>query len=592
MDFFKQELNKTENKLKALEAKYSTMSAVRFIVFLIMAADLIVGFFDNKAYLVAIGFVALVVFFALVFSHGKLNEQVEYTKARVAVIKRYMARFTEDWKKFPEDGAKYLLDTDLVARDMDIIGPNSLFQFIQVAGTNEGKVKLAETLRNPEFSEDEIAKRQSAIKELVDKTEFSLNMETLANKSNAGKRKKGGVEEFLNYCVNGSKMPVAFNVMRFLLPAITFVLLILAILGISSFAWPIISFFVVLMISWCTSNAVGDAMTPMLSFGYIIEDYINMFDAIANEDFESDLLCEIKEIIAKEDGALFAIRKLNIISAAFNVRFNPLVDQILSGLILWNYHLGFMMDSWREKYGAEVATWINAISSMEELLSFAVLGRTREVSYPSVTSNADVKVTAKSLRHPLISPENVVANDADFTGGTTIITGSNMSGKTTFLRTLGTNLVLAYAGAPVLAESLTADYMKIFTSMRVTDDISGGISTFYAEILRIKTMVEYKKEGKPMLCLIDEIFKGTNSADRIVGATQVIKKLSDGHAMTVVSTHDFELCDLKNDKGEGAANYHFEEYYEGDELRFDYLKKDGRCTTTNAMAILKMAGLN
>ena len=196
------------------------------------------------------------------------------------------------------------------------------------------------------------------------------------------------------------------------------------------------------------------------------------------------------------------------------------------------------------------------------------------------------------LRHPLIEPSVVVANDADFQGGTTIITGSNMSGKTTFLRTLGVNLVLAYAGAPVCADTFKADYMKIFTSMRVTDDVSNGISTFYAEILRIKSMVEYRKCNKPMLCLIDEIFKGTNSADRIVGARKVISKLSAASSMTMVSTHDFELCDIENYDGSHAANYHFEEYYEGDQLKFDYRKKDGRCTTTNAMAILHMAGLD
>ena len=229
---------------------------------------------------------------------------------------------------------------------------------------------------------------------------------------------------------------------------------------------------------------------------------------------------------------------------------------------------------------------------MEELLSFAALARTRDVSYPEVTRHDKVEVTAENMRHPLIDPSKVVPNGAAFKGGTTIITGSNMSGKTTFLRTLGINLILAYAGAPVCAENMHADYMKIFTSMRVTDDVSNGISTFYAEILRIKSMVEYKKNDMPMLCLIDEIFKGTNSADRIVGASQVIKKLSDDNSMTIVSTHDFELCDLKNEAGVPAVNYHFEEYYEGDQLRFDYKKKDGRCTTTNAMAILHMAGLD
>jgi hypothetical protein len=448
-----------------------------------------------------------------------------------------------------------------------------------------------ETLRNPEFSIDDIEKRQKAVQEFVDKQEFSMDFETLCVKARLGKKKKNTADEFVSYCKSDNHIPAIFNILRFVLPAITIILLVLGIAGITNPGLALISFFVVLLFSWITSGVAGQAVMPMISFGYIIEDYIRMFEMIAEEDFEADILKNIKNCISEDSGALGAIKKLEGISSAFNIRYNPIVHQVLCGLTLWDFHLGIMMDKWKDKNGDKVEEWINAISKLEELLSFAVLGRTREVSYPQVTQNERVSVSCENMRHPLIAPDRVVANDASFKGGTVIITGSNMSGKTTFLRTLGVNLVLAYAGAPVCADSMTADYMKIFTSMRVTDDVSNGISTFYAEILRIKTMVEYKKQGKPMLCLIDEIFKGTNSADRIVGASQVIKKLSDDYSMTIVSTHDFELCDLKDDKGQAADNYHFEEYYEGDQLKFDYKKKNGRCTTTNAMAILKMAGL-
>ena len=345
------------------------------------------------------------------------------------------------------------------------------------------------------------------------------------------------------------------------------------------------------LFSWLFSGVAGQAVMPMISFGYVLDDYINMFELISREQFESELLCDIRENLSQDSGALAAIKKLRSISAAFNIRYNPIVHQLLCGLTMWDFHIGSMMDRWKKDNGQDVAGWIKAVSDMEELMSFTVLTRTRDVVYPQVGDSANVHVEAKGMRHPLIAPEVVVENDASFKGGAAIITGSNMSGKTTFLRTLGINLVLAYAGAPVCAEYMETDVMKIFTSMRVTDDVSNGISTFYAEILRIKTMVEYRKENKPMLCLIDEIFKGTNSADRIVGATQVIRKLAAANSMTLVSTHDFELCDLKAEDGTPAVNYHFEEYYEGDQLKFDYKKKDGRCTTTNAMAILHMAGL-
>ena len=592
MDRFKTELEELKKKQKELERSYSNIGTIRFLMFLVMLGGLIVGLYDSNIPFLAAGIVAVVIFVLLVFRHGKLNEELEYTKAKVIVYERYMKRYDDSWKEFAEDGSEYLTDDDLVAKDLDIMGKNSIYQFICVAGTEDGRQMLAETLRQPEFAAEDRTKRQIAIQELAEKHDFSMGFETLCVKSETGKKKKYSSDEFVAYCTSDDHIPGIFHVLRFLLPLITIVLLVLGIMGKVNLGYSLISFFVVLLFAWITSGVAGQAVMPMISFGYVINDYIRMFELISGETFDSELLNDIKNTISTDSGALNAVKKLERISAAFNIRYNPIVHQVLCGLFLWDFHLGIMMDKWRDQYGSQVKDWIHAISRMEELLSFAVLARTREVSYPEVTRHEKVEVSAENLRHPLIDPSKVVPNDAVFKGGATIITGSNMSGKTTFLRTLGINLILAYAGAPVCAENMHADYMKIFTSMRVTDDVSNGISTFYAEILRIKSMVEYKKNEMPMLCLIDEIFKGTNSADRIVGATQVIRKLSDDHSMTLVSTHDFELCDLKSESGEPAANYHFEEYYEGDQLKFDYKKKDGRCTTTNAMAILHMAGLD
>lgn len=592
MDRYIVQREKLEKNIKELDGRSSTYSAIRLCVFIAAVACLIIGIYDNRGIVIVAGVVLAVVFVALVFIHGKLSEELEYKKAKSEVLRRYIERFGEGWKKFDDNGSQYIESEDLVAKDMDLLGPNSLYQFICVAGTEDGRRSLAKSIKDPEYDIQTIEKRQKAIKELADKTEFSMDFETLGVKANTGKKKKYTADEFVAYCGGDDHIPALFNVMRFVLPAITVVVLILGIAGRINIGWTLVSFFAVLLISWLFSGVAGQAVMPMISFGYVIEDYIRMFELISAENFDSELLNDIKGHLSNDSGALSAIKKLRSISAAFNIRYNPIVHQILCGLVMWDFHLGRMMDKWKLKNGASVAGWIKAVSDMEELMSFAVLARTREVSYPQVGDNERVHVDARNMRHPLIKPDVVVENDACFKGGATIITGSNMSGKTTFLRTLGINLVLAYAGAPVCAAYMEADIMKIFTSMRVTDDVSNGISTFYAEILRIKTMVEYKKKDKPMLCLIDEIFKGTNSADRIVGATQVIRKLSGARSMTLVSTHDFELCDLKGDDGVPAANYHFEEYYEGDQLKFDYKKKDGRCTTTNAMAILHMAGLD
>ena len=200
----------------------------------------------------------------------------------------------------------------------------------------------------------------------------------------------------------------------------------------------------------------------------------------------------------------------------------------------------------------------------------------RETKKPVITK--ELRLDLEQVYHPLLNPDTVVSNDGQLTNSLTIITGSNMSGKTTFLRTVAINLVLAYTGSGVCAKNFKVPFVKLFTSMRVMDDVAGGISTFYAEILRIKEMAEY-------------VTGGNDVRISYLGRGGAPKKLSAGNAMVIVSTHDFELCELTTEDGSAADNYHFEEYYENDQLRFDYKIKDGRCTTRNAMAILKMAGL-
>jgi DNA mismatch repair ATPase MutS len=319
-----------------------------------------------------------------------------------------------------------------------------------------------------------------------------------------------------------------------------------------------------------------------------------MMELVSATEFKTDRLKEIQKLYDGKAGVLSAFSRLEAICQSYNVVFNPLVHMLLSGVLMWDYQLAFSMSSWKKKYGHNIQAAFEGIYELEFLLSLSVMPNIRETTLARVDTEQDKKVhfEAKGLYHPLISADKVVANDAKLTSGITVVTGSNMSGKTTFLRTVAINLALAYIGGPVCAKELSTGYMKLFTSMRLTDDVANGISTFYAEILRIKTMVEFRNTSDlPMICMIDEIFKGTNSADRIIGAREAITRLSGGNSMVLVSTHDFELCTLEDSAGNPAVNYHFEEYYEDDRLMFDYRMRDGRCTTTNAKAILKMAGI-
>ena len=191
----------------------------------------------------------------------------------------------------------------------------------------------------------------------------------------------------------------------------------------------------------------------------------------------------------------------------------------------------------------------------------------------------------------LIPEKDSIANSIDLTPSLNIITGSNMSGKTTWLRTLASACILTYAGAPVCATRFAITPMTVLTSIRVNDDMANGISTFYAELTRIKAMITEAEQNKQLFLVIDEIFKGTNSADRIICAKTALDHLTMRNVITMVSTHDFELCRIEVGSELPVNNYHFEEHYRDNELVFDYLMKDGPCQTTNAQFLLKMVGI-
>lgn len=326
------------------------------------------------------------------------------------------------------------------------------------------------------------------------------------------------------------------------------------------------------------------------SFKYNLETYVNMLKLLEKENFESKKLCDIKQILFNEKySSILAIKELDKITEKINLRYNALLYIIFNGLFLWDYECVFSLDNWKTRYGLEVKKWIEAIGEIESLMSLSVLMQINEdVSFP-IINNSKLKLKAEGLGHPLINNDQRILNDVELDDYIFIITGSNMSGKTTFLRTLGINLVLAYSGAPVHANKMTCPILDIFTSMRVTDDLKNGVSTFYAELLRIKDIINHAEKNKNMIFLIDEIFRGTNSVDRILGAKNVLANLNKLGIIGAITTHDLELCTL--DKYNRIKNYNFSEQYKDNKIHFDYKIKSGKSTSTNAKYLMNLVGI-
>ena len=317
-----------------------------------------------------------------------------------------------------------------------------------------------------------------------------------------------------------------------------------------------------------------------------MNNYQNISHLIKQSTFTSPFLVELQ---ARLEASSIAFDELKSISSAVKQRNNLLAFILLNGLLLWDINCKERYDRWVKQYASSIERWLDAIGEFEALTSLQVLLHTKDVTcFANFHGDQTTYLEFGEAYHPLMPNEQAVANSFMMNHQVCVITGSNMSGKTTFLRTIGINLVLAYAGGPVMAKSFDCSLMQIFTSMRIEDDLN-GISSFYAELLRIKQIVEANRQGNWMIALIDEIFKGTNSKDRIIGAQETVKQLSTNNIFTFITTHDFELCELENEIS--CSNYHFNEYYQGDKIKFDYLIKYGRSQTTNAQYLLKMVGI-
>lgn len=606
--------------------RYGVISILRLFVFALIVVGLLLAVLAHFWWGWLIVGVSLIVFIRLVLYHIEIGDIQDCLERLIQVYESYQKRFQDKWHSFPENGSEYSKESDYVAADLDVLGPDSLYQMLCTAHTSIGKRRLAEVLSQnrdgDRISVEQLQKRQEAVAELARRNQFALNFESLALKYEAEQEeseskslKRGqfeqeglepkafeqeeseeaggqeigdGTAEDKEERKEKSGIPGLLRILAWAYP----ILFLCSIIGAFFHWWKpgviLVLFFSALFFSWCMAGFCQRKMGDLFRHSRSVQAYIYMMDSFVSEQLEASCLKELQETImggqGKHDNLLIGLKRLEALITAYNVRYNPIAHWLLSGICLYDLHLADHAVKWEQQYGESLKQGIAALGEVEMLSSLAVLERIGQVSYPRFIETDLPQFSMKQVFHPLLPTASAVANDISLSHETVIITGSNMSGKTTFLRTVGLNLILAYAGAPVCSTEMYVSPMRIFTSMRVTDDVSHGISTFYAELLRIKEMVAYKKQNRPMLCLVDEIFKGTNSADRIVGAEAVIQRLSGGSAILMVSTHDFELCKLAN-------NYHFEEYYEEDRLKFDYQLRKGICTTTNALYLLKMAGL-
>ena len=587
----------SRKKIHSLERRIGKLGSLRVVSFLGMLGSLIIGLaWQEKIYYLGI-ILFLGIFIILIRRYNQLNEQKQYEQAKQIVLEENLKRLDKGWLDFEEDGSRYADDAIPRIKDLDLLGKGSVFQYLCVAHTPYGKKALAQALVQG-VKQEEIKARQEAIKELAQNEEFALHLKTLSQLITLKKENvdEASIAAFIEILGKKKKEQSKWlKVLSLVIPFVALFSVVVIVLNGESKLFALTGSTSITMqigLAFFYFRKHSELFDIILRFSRNINVYKNFLLAIEEKEFESSYLKLLKQSICEEGGPKEGLDILYKLSEALKVRLNAIAYMMVAGLLMWDFHCNDVFDMWCKQYGKSVDKWLSVMGEIEALLSLAVLCDVKEeYSFPEVAEKDKPAIRFSALKHPLI--QEAIGNDLDIQSETCIITGSNMSGKTTFLRTIGVNLALAYAGAPVLAKDFFATRMEVQTSMRMQDDVNAGISSFYAELLRIKGMIDTSHTKRPMLALIDEIFKGTNSADRILGAKETINALEQPWVIVMVSTHDFELCELemRTERKRKVYNYHFEEYYQDNRIGFDYKLKKGRCRTTNAQFLLKMVGI-
>lgn len=586
---------KAYEKLAEEQKKSITATAYLRLVTFIIGCSVTFYIFRIKNYiLISVIFIAsLMIFIYLVILHGKESKKRKYTIALKEINEKSLKRLNGEWKNFKDEGSEYKDDNHCYAGDLDVFGKNSLFQWINSSRTFIGRYKLKNRLLNPLKSASEIKKTQQSISELAEDLNWRQQFEA---EGMVNANECVNIDELYMWAENRNELyhkPWLIVLVK-VIPIITIILIILSCFTPRvNYSIPSCMLIIQFFILFIGSEKRTSAFNTICKYRNNLDTYSGMIELIEKKEFSCDYLKELKSnlISSEDERAAISIKKLSNICNRIYERKNAYF-LIINILLLWDYQCMIEFEKWRIKWGKNIKKYLETVGEFESLNSISnILYDNPQWCMPVVADNA-LEIKAESLGHPLLSGGRVcnsitIENQKNIL----LITGSNMSGKSTFLRTVGINLVLSYLGAPVCAKYFQCPIMEIYTCMRLSDNLENSISSFYAEILRIKTIVERVKENKKVFFLLDELFKGTNSVDRHAGAKALIKQLGDKGATGLVSTHDLELCDLANEYTK-VQNYHFQEFYINNELKFDYKIREGAATTRNGLYLIKLAGID
>jgi len=526
--------------------------------------------------------VPTIAFIALVIATEPLRAAKRRAEAAAAFCERGLARMRDEWHGKGDFGDDFAEEHHPFAADLDLFGSGSLFELISIAATSSGRATLASWLKHPErVSAADVRARQASVASLRDEVDLREDLFVIASEV-SGEIEAAHLDEWAaeEPLLNGGQalLPV---LAASIFGAVATILAVTVFFTQLSKLW-LLPFFVALLFRALIARHLGQRVARVIGAVERREPALALL---------AGLLARLeREPFWRAPAGSARIEKLRGLVALLDARRNQFFAPI-AAIVLWSELVAFAIERWRRAWGHEIVVWMDAVGETEALLSLASFAYEHPAFATPEIVDGDALFDAVAAAHPLLRADRRVANDVRLGGALRllIVSGSNMSGKSTLLRTVGVNAVLALAGAPVCARSLRVAPMAIGASIRIHDSLAEGASRFYAEILRIRQILEMTP---PLLFLLDELLHGTNSADRRVGAEAIVRGLVERGAIGLATTHDLALAQVADALAPKAANVHFEDHLAGDVMAFDYTMRPGVVTKSNALALMKAVGID
>ncbi len=583
---YERRLIESEKAVEAHRARYKRLGNWRVIYALTASAAIwAVGAYGVRQWPVLV-FGALGIMIALLIAGSRMERRIKLASRAVEYYRRALERVLLRRNEHGETGERFLDPQHPYAVDLDVFGKHSLFQLLSVCRTRAGENRLAEWLRAP-ANAAEIRSRHEAVNDMRDRLDLREDLAVLGEDFRAGVN-----PEALARWAVADPVPIP-STLRYVAAALSVVgLILLSALTLTLFGDPRLRIAVIavalieaaIFFRWraVVSRIAHDAEEPSHDLALLA----GTLARLEQEQFTSPRLASMRRALDQPRQASQSIRGLGRLIELLESRDN-LFLRIFGPLILWTTQISFAVELWRQRHAHSIPQWLDAVAEFEAINSLAAATYEHpEDVLPEIT-HGPPSLRAQALAHPLLA--DCIPNDIELGRDRSllIVSGSNMSGKSTMLRTVGLNAVLALAGAPVRARALKISELSIGASIRTSDSLEGGISRFYAEILRIRQILELPR---PVLFLLDELLAGTNSHDRRIGAQAILRGLLERGAMGLATTHDLALSAIA-DSLVSAANVHFEDSIQDGRINFDYRMRPGVVTRSNALELMRSVGL-